>query len=1669
MGTVFLVEDDAGRIKAAKVLDRSLADEKSAHIIDRFKQEFSILKDLSHPCINKVYDFGFDKASGCYYFTSEFVDGPKFLSAAENETVRAVEDMFVQTLRALEYLHSHGIIHCDIKSSNVLVKYKDDGSYQMQIIDFGLAALGSPKLIVGTPSYMAPEVILKNRPDSRADLYSLGVLLYSALAKFNPFSADEPGETFQRQLNLTPDPPSTYNQNIKPYLDEIILTLLNKKPSDRFSTAAHVIRAINIGGAKSYPVETEETFLGYLPAEGKFIGRKEMISEIKNQVSAIKKGDASVPFILSIGGERGTGKKRILSELKYHAQLNEMDVIGLESTDMESIEAFNRQISGLMRHIERPTIVSCPILGVIATKKMATETVNLIGRLASRIKSGRALSNIRTAPKIMLAIAGSDEEIPLFRHLLSIGEADLRHHHLKNFNKDEVKEYLSVLTGIGDLPETLVGETLKLTGGNPLFISEIIKELIREGVLYDKEGRWNKETIEDIGIHFEKLKVPKKLSALLDGLYENASENEKAIMEAMAAWNRPATIREIAPASGAKDIISGINSLIRTGNISLDANYITYHFRNPLLKETIYGKMPFGRKCQLHGRIAKFLEGSKPPNPAELLWHRGHGEDARSSVDALMELAILHTGKSEGYYATAVLDEAQNRAADIGYRTKEILIETGRALVLTRKYDDAIDAYKKAIEMIKTDTASAHEEKIMLYERLALVYIRNEQLNKAKHLLDGAGKHLPLPDKGSPISMNLENLMARIAFLEGRIEDAIAMYKGTKDLWKNFPEDLKKEVLGNDLAHAYLQKGELDLAEAEFKKDIEFYADIGTESELERSYYSLGQLKRIQKKSGEAAEYFEKAIKIAKKLGDSEILLRAYNDLGNLYQQGGKRDEGMYWYERALDLAARTTDDSTASAIAVNIGLIESNEGALDKAKRYFESAINIYNQARRKTPLDLNYLTRAHLELADIFRQKKEFAKAQFHIKSAAGMAAGAEGLQDIAFWIEKTRAEIARDQGEAKSAERATSRLEGMADTGDKKTALRAFLKSLGGGSEETTVEGIIFKGEKKFSIFDIHTTIKSEVDMAEKHYRYILEINKYLSGEEDISFILKTILKYAIELSKAESGLVLLSDKSGGLKIMSSANLEVDDKLSEISVNIAKNAIGRNEVVVTSDATVDERFKTAESVILLGLKSILCVPIHSAKATIGVIYLENRSRPGAFGDADKDVLAAFADQAGIAIQNTSTCQRLAASKEKLEKELSDTSVQLEKMSEELKKHKDYLKKEYRFDRMVTASPKMERVFEILRKVSNTYLSVLLIGESGTGKEIIARAIHYNSDRAKGPFIAVNCGSIPATLIESELFGYRAGAFTGATKDKMGLFEAANAGTIFLDEISELDLALQSKLLRVIQEREITRIGDTKPRKCDVRIISASNKDIEKMAKENKFREDLFYRLSEIKVGVPPLRERGEDIPLLISEFIDEYCEQHKVTRAPKAEKSFIKACLGYNWPGNIRELENTVRVATALADGGRITTMSLPDNHALKSGATKDKASLTPTDSGSMSEPIDDANRYDPAKTWDEYEALIIASAYRTNGFDVKKTGSSLDIAVTTVYKKISELGLKDRSNPLFSAPFNYKAGTSLKAYRNLIFKAAWKHAGEHPYQAIKALSVSQGYFYKVMKEF
>ncbi|MFZ4619949.1 MAG: sigma 54-interacting transcriptional regulator [Bacteroidota bacterium] len=426
------------------------------------------------------------------------------------------------------------------------------------------------------------------------------------------------------------------------------------------------------------------------------------------------------------------------------------------------------------------------------------------------------------------------------------------------------------------------------------------------------------------------------------------------------------------------------------------------------------------------------------------------------------------------------------------------------------------------------------------------------------------------------------------------------------------------------------------------------------------------------------------------------------------------------------------------------------------------------------------------------------------------------------------------------------------------------------------------------------------------AKRQFEVLYSSGILFSSETEMRSLMEKAVTTVVKELNADQGFIVLANEKGETESVVACNMDPDanPEAKEMSTTVIRNTITKSEP--TQFPQFNERFAMQQSVIRLGITAAMCVPLVAKDKVFGAVYLDRRNKDKSFIENDLVYLLSFARQIvrGFEISMEITT---------LEKKL---------VAETVMKFDD-LRRDLKCEEIIGSSRKLFEVLKIASKIAPTEASVMLYGENGTGKDLLVHVIHNNSRRSTGPLITINCGAIPNDLLESELFGYESGAFTGATKSKPGKIEMAHGGTLFLDEIGELSVNLQAKLLRVIQTKEIERLGSVQSKKIDVRIITATNRNIPEMVSTGSFREDLYYRLKVIELTMPPLRERREDVSELSMYFVKKHSNGNAIPITPDA----MNVLESYVYPGNVRELDNIIQRAVVLMKNESIEVSDLP----------------------------------------------------------------------------------------------------------------------------------------------
>lgn len=534
-------------------------------------------------------------------------------------------------------------------------------------------------------------------------------------------------------------------------------------------------------------------------------------------------------------------------------------------------------------------------------------------------------------------------------------------------------------------------------------------------------------------------------------------------------------------------------------------------------------------------------------------------------------------------------------------------------------------------------------------------------------------------------------------------------------------------------------------------------------------------------------------------------------------------------------------------------------------------------------------------------------------------------------------------------------------------------------------------------------------------ERRLARILAINGDLAAEVELPRLAEKIVAYAAELLGAERGFLLLGRSADALEVCASRGGQGEEH-EQFSRTIAGKVLDSGVPLISVDAERDGRLASYESVHAKLITAVACVPISSPQgASIGALYLETRTgvRPD-FAD-ELSTLQAFADQAAIALTSARLLRELSEKSAMLERQnrvlsevqerlrdlLGKRTARLREVRQELRATRSQLESHSTYAGLVGTSPAMRRIYQVIQRIKDTDVPVLICGESGTGKEVVARAIHQGSVRSQRKMVAVNCGAIPQPILESELFGHMKGAFTGADRDRKGLFREAEGGVLFLDEIGETPLRMQASLLRVLQEARVLPVGGSEEVPIDVRVIFATNRNLDEAVAQGLFREDLLYRIRVVEVTLPPLRERREDIPLLIDHFLDRFAARFNEPKKA-ISRDALQRFISHPLPGNVRQLENVLLNAWVLSEGDTIEA----DDVDLPALGTR-----PPTPDPSRPTPLRPA----PAKrvTLSEHqrqERTRMAEALELSGWNRVRAAQILGMPRRTFYRRLKEYGLQ-----------------------------------------------------------
>jgi len=800
---------------------------------------------------------------------------------------------------------------------------------------------------------------------------------------------------------------------------------------------------------------------------------------------------------------------------------------------------------------------------------------------------------------------------------------------------------------------------------------------------------------------------------------------------------------------------------------------------------------------------------------------------------------------------------------------------------------------------------------------------------------------LELENEKNPVKRAMLRLLrARIYFQKGM----------TKELELETRHFVEKKKVPSDLkahgwylcANSRLLAGDYSGADGMVKKALAFAVE--KEDELfALTLNTMGALHSYQDRPFVALSYYKKFSEVTHSIGSNRLYSTALNNTGVILSKLGRYEKAIDKFIEARDFALKENDRLQLGYALCNLSEQYLAIRDYDSAKEHAEKALSIFEEIDIK-PMEA---TARHV-LGHVFLKTGNPAVASEHTVKALSVMEK-EGAADKLAGIQRLAGEILAAQENSLAMEHFEKSLEiyreNSPDDSDPgveytlleygkflvarkddrgKNLLIKALEVLARRRETTSVKNAIDEAVQLLNPFAQenieHLLRKLNESRREKGaLKRILDISRSMSKHVDMAGLAGIVVDRGIEISGAERGFMFLVRRERGLypatrnfyrEIPETAEFPFLRAVLDKCIETSKPFIVQNTGADSNLHEIDELFPET-------VKALFSLPVVVNGTVLGVMYMDSRvavldNRPGLTASLERLV-----DQAAVMMEKAGLYEELRELNSRLDKQLELRNTQLEQVRIELENRQKELETRYSYSSIIGRNMKMMELFSLLDRVVESDLPVLIQGESGTGKELVARAIHFNSARKKGGFVAINCSAIPEGLLESELFGYVKGAFTGADSAKEGLFQAANGGTVMLDEIGDMSSSMQQKLLRVVQEGEVRRIGSNTPVKVDIRLISASNKNLRELVENAKFREDLFYRLNVVTVTLPPLRDRKSDIPLLFKYFWKRATNK-ELDIQPDCRTELFQYLLDYDWPGNVRELENEVNRLAFLSAG-------------------------------------------------------------------------------------------------------------------------------------------------------
>lgn len=981
-----------------------------------------------------------------------------------------------------------------------------------------------------------------------------------------------------------------------------------------------------------------------------------------------------------------------------------------------------------------------------------------------------------------------------------------------------------------------------------------------------------------------------------------------------------------------------------------------------------------------------------PEERIELIESLAAGRDFRA---AQTELERLKKGND--------FSSGMNHAAHTSVDAGELYYLEGLILYGLARYGDALEKGKEAYQFLKPTLKNRRIAQVHLL--LGNIFVATGELKKAEmEIRDAVASFRRVEDEKG--MADAYNRLAQIFFIQAEFDRSIeALNQATERAQKVKDGHLMIARISGNLGRIYLLKGEWEKAGKRFYDSIRQNELVKNETSICRNLLSLGYAACQQRKFEEAEEFYKKAYDIIRKkelkrelvvyheyraelafekkeydqayqsisqaiqMGEeiapqSSLLCQSNRILAQLQLATQKLNLAESACQRSWELSKSLNERAEEGIVYRIWGQIYAQKNNRKLAKEKFELSISCLEKIGCKFELARNYLYAGEVGVFDPQEALEYLKKAQNLFKElfseeSSGWAyyAGLTQFGEALAHFEIADYDSSIDSLNQTELWLGRIKAEDFPDKDEKLQKISQFRLKVEKAAAEKSISF-----DNQYNIF---RRFLSEIEAREVCQ------TRMANQEEEISQNLMLLAKKI----QADRGFILLKSEFG------STGNGGDHSSSIFSFNVSSEEVEKIRLILSRlngelTSIKEPVYSTSGKTNLFSgdereVSSLLLVPLKMGEELKGILYLDrekNGSSTKPFHGDELNLTVAFADIVALKV----------------------AEIENKKLGEENLKLKEQLKEKSAFSNIITQNSEMLELLWKLHQVKDTNLSILLEGETGTGKDQLAKAIHYNSNRKNKNFVVVNCAAFPETLLENELFGHKKGAYTGASQDKKGLIEEAEGGTLYLDEIAEINPATQIKLLRVLEEKELTRLGETKPRKIDIRVISATSLIIKDQIEKGLFRKDLFFRLNTIHITLPPLRKRKEDIPLLVNHFVKIHTALG-TDKLPQPSPAIMELFTNYEWPGNIRELENEVKRLVAIKDGESVVAS---DILAEKFGIEEDSSSKN-------------LSLYERVATW---EKQFIMKALIENNWVKKAAASSLNIPESSLRFKMKQLKIK-----------------------------------------------------------